>query len=145
MQVRTAELALGRRPVVCLTKRSLLRVIAVGDGGRARKLWTHSTSAVEAETAEVRDRSSEASTSRPVNDPQSALKAAARKAKRIEPTALNPGPIEDINVLENGVILVDKPVGWTRLVDAVRNPGAVKLTSSPRSNNLYSTHPQPPL
>ncbi|EFJ51263.1 hypothetical protein VOLCADRAFT_87889 [Volvox carteri f. nagariensis] len=68
-----------------------------------------------AEGVESRDRTSEASTSNGV-DPgfaPSNTPVITPKSKRVSPTSLKPGAIEDVNILQNGVILVDKPLGWT--------------------------------
>jgi hypothetical protein len=67
-----------------------------------------------------RDRTAEASTSdqgsaraHTSSRPSAQLQAVPHD-KRAPPTPLDPGPITDMSVIHNAVILVDKPLGWTR-------------------------------
>ncbi|GLC51944.1 hypothetical protein PLESTB_000565500 [Pleodorina starrii] len=116
LQVRAMSRVVGRRPLgSTLLQRPLGHARAVVTGVATPTSTIGVTSAAIEQPAEARDRTPEASSSASLGgvDGSGSSKAATRKAKRVSPTSLNPGPIEDITVLENGVILVDKPLGWT--------------------------------
>ncbi|GIL48544.1 hypothetical protein Vafri_5035 [Volvox africanus] len=112
VQVRGMDrVVISRRPLGCLLRRPPSRIKVAVSEFSVRTSETLITSELADQAVEARDRTFDASTSQGV-DPDSTFEA-TRKPKRISPTSLIPGPIVNVGVLQNGVILVDKPLGWT--------------------------------
>ncbi|KXZ43289.1 hypothetical protein GPECTOR_95g678 [Gonium pectorale] len=103
---------------------------------------------------ESRDRTAEASSSTPIPAAPTPASGTSKKANRPPPELIKPGPINDLSILQNGVILVDKPLGWTsfdvcgkirnmiRFLE-VKKVGGQKMYSLAREGQVVELPPRP--